>query len=79
MAIAVISGLIVSTLLSLVFVPAIFLLMDDLSRLTGGCSGASSARWTSRGARGGPPAGPGGIGQRSPSGIDPRTDAGRQR
>ncbi len=35
MAIAVISGLIVSTLLSLVFVPAIFLLMDDLSRLTG--------------------------------------------
>ncbi|MGX7703562.1 efflux RND transporter permease subunit [Methylobacterium sp. Gmos1] len=35
MAIAVISGLIVSTLLSLVFVPAIFLLMDDLSRLMG--------------------------------------------
>ncbi|BCM86593.1 efflux RND transporter permease subunit [Methylobacterium indicum] len=35
MAIAVISGLIVSTLLSLLFVPAIFLLMDDLSRLMG--------------------------------------------
>ncbi|TGD94893.1 efflux RND transporter permease subunit [Methylobacterium nonmethylotrophicum] len=35
MAIAVISGLIVSTLLSLLFVPAIFILMDDLSRLTG--------------------------------------------
>ncbi|MFE1599111.1 efflux RND transporter permease subunit [Methylobacterium sp. ID0610] len=35
MAIAVISGLIVSTLLSLLFVPAIFVLMDDLSRLFG--------------------------------------------
>ena len=35
MAIAVISGLIVSTLLSLLFVPAIFILMDDLSRLMG--------------------------------------------
>ncbi|GJD50004.1 Multidrug resistance protein MdtB [Methylobacterium crusticola] len=35
MAIAVISGLIVSTLLSLLFVPAIFILMDDLSRLFG--------------------------------------------
>ncbi|RZK90224.1 MAG: efflux RND transporter permease subunit, partial [Methylobacterium sp.] len=33
MAIAVIGGLIVSTGLSLVFVPAIFVLMDDLSRL----------------------------------------------
>ncbi|MBV9076417.1 MAG: efflux RND transporter permease subunit, partial [Methylobacteriaceae bacterium] len=33
MAIAVIGGLIVSTLLSLLFVPAIFLLMDDLSRV----------------------------------------------
>lgn len=33
MAIAVIGGLIVSTLLSLVFVPAFFILMDDLSRL----------------------------------------------
>ena len=33
MAIAVISGLLVSTLLSLLFVPAIFVLMDDLSRL----------------------------------------------
>jgi hydrophobe/amphiphile efflux-1 (HAE1) family protein len=32
MAIAVIGGLIVSTLLSLVFVPAFFILMDDLSR-----------------------------------------------
>jgi len=35
MAIAVIGGLIVSTGLSLVFVPAIFVLMDDLSRLIG--------------------------------------------
>ncbi|MDP4024602.1 efflux RND transporter permease subunit [Methylobacterium sp. NEAU 140] len=35
MAIAVIGGLIVSTGLSLVFVPAIFVLMDDLSRLLG--------------------------------------------
>ncbi len=33
MAVAVIGGLIVSTLLSLVFVPAIYLLVDDLSRL----------------------------------------------
>jgi hypothetical protein len=33
MAIAVIGGLIVSTMLSLVFVPAFFVLMDDLSRL----------------------------------------------
>jgi multidrug efflux pump subunit AcrB len=33
MAIAVIGGLIMSTLLSLVFVPAFFILMDDLSRL----------------------------------------------
>jgi hypothetical protein len=33
MAIAVIGGLIVSTLLSLVFVPAFFILMDDLSGL----------------------------------------------
>jgi hypothetical protein len=33
MAIAVIGGLLVSTLLSLVFVPAFFVLMDDLSRL----------------------------------------------
>ncbi|MHB2166914.1 efflux RND transporter permease subunit [Alsobacter sp. R-9] len=32
MAIAVIGGLIVSTLLSLVFVPAVFLVMDDVSR-----------------------------------------------
>jgi len=32
MAIAVIGGLLVSTLLSLLFVPAFFLLMDDLSR-----------------------------------------------
>ena len=32
MAIAVIGGLIVSTMLSLVFVPAFFVLMDDLSR-----------------------------------------------
>jgi multidrug efflux pump subunit AcrB len=35
MAIAVIGGLIVSTGLSLVFVPAIFILMDDLSRALG--------------------------------------------
>ncbi|MCB8822221.1 efflux RND transporter permease subunit [Microvirga rosea] len=35
MAIAVIGGLIVSTMLSLVFVPAFFILMDDLSRLLG--------------------------------------------
>jgi hydrophobe/amphiphile efflux-1 (HAE1) family protein len=35
MAIAVIGGLIVSTGLSLVFVPAFFLVMDDLSRLAG--------------------------------------------
>ena len=33
MAIAVIGGLLVSTFLSLVFVPAFFILMDDLSRL----------------------------------------------
>ncbi|HZY21041.1 MAG TPA: efflux RND transporter permease subunit, partial [Beijerinckiaceae bacterium] len=33
MAIAVIGGLLVSTMLSLVFVPAFFVLMDDLSRL----------------------------------------------
>jgi Cu/Ag efflux pump CusA len=35
MAVAVIAGLIVSTLLSLVFVPAVFLLMDNLGRLLG--------------------------------------------
>jgi hydrophobic/amphiphilic exporter-1 (mainly G- bacteria), HAE1 family len=35
MAIAVIGGLIVSTVLSLVFVPSFFLVMDDLSRLLG--------------------------------------------
>ncbi|MCJ2123589.1 efflux RND transporter permease subunit [Methylobacterium sp. J-077] len=35
MAVAVIGGLLVSTVLSLVFVPAIFVLMDDLSRLLG--------------------------------------------
>ncbi len=35
MAIAVIGGLLVSTLLSLVFVPAIFVLMDDAQRLLG--------------------------------------------
>ena len=33
MAIAVIGGLLVSTMLSLVFVPAFFILMDDLSNL----------------------------------------------
>ena len=33
MAVAVISGLLVSTLLSLIFVPAVFLLVDDLQRL----------------------------------------------
>ncbi len=35
MAIAVISGLLVSTVLSLVFVPAFYTVMDDLSRLVG--------------------------------------------
>ncbi|WP_035716675.1 efflux RND transporter permease subunit, partial [Azorhizobium doebereinerae] len=35
MAIAVIGGLIASTVLSLVFVPAVFTVMDDLGRLTG--------------------------------------------
>lgn len=35
MAIAVIGGLIVSTVLSLVFVPSFYTVMDDLSRLTG--------------------------------------------
>lgn len=35
MAIGVIGGLIVSTLLSLIFVPAMFILMDDLSKLIG--------------------------------------------
>jgi len=39
MAIAVISGLIVSTLLSLVFVPAVFLLMDSLTRTINRVSG----------------------------------------
>jgi hypothetical protein len=33
MAIAVIGGLLVSTFLSLIFVPAFFILMDDVSRL----------------------------------------------
>ena len=35
MAIAVIGGLIVSTVLSLVFVPSFYMVMDDLSRATG--------------------------------------------
>ncbi|QIJ80903.1 MMPL family transporter [Methylobacterium sp. NI91] len=39
MAVAVIAGLIVSTLLSLVFVPAVFLLMDSLGRILGGLLG----------------------------------------
>ncbi|GEP06920.1 efflux RND transporter permease subunit [Methylobacterium oxalidis] len=39
MAVAVIAGLIVSTLLSLVFVPAVFLLMDGLGRVLGGLLG----------------------------------------
>jgi hypothetical protein len=34
MAIAVIGGLIMSTMLSLVFVPAVFTVLDDLGRLT---------------------------------------------
>ena len=33
MAIAVIGGLLLSTLLSLIFVPAVFILMDDIGRL----------------------------------------------
>jgi hypothetical protein len=33
MAIAVIGGLLLSTLLSLIFVPAVFILMDDVGRL----------------------------------------------
>jgi hypothetical protein len=43
MAIAVIGGLIVSTVLSLVFVPSFYAVMDDLSRDRGGSSAASSA------------------------------------
>ncbi|KNY24527.1 hypothetical protein AKJ13_00740 [Methylobacterium sp. ARG-1] len=39
MAVAVIAGLIFSTLLSLVFVPAVFLLMDSLGRVLGGLLG----------------------------------------
>jgi hydrophobe/amphiphile efflux-1 (HAE1) family protein len=39
MAIAVIGGIIVSTVLSLVVVPSLFLIMDDLSRLLGGMFG----------------------------------------
>jgi hypothetical protein len=35
MAIAVIGGLLVSTVLSLVFVPSFYAVMDDLSKLTG--------------------------------------------
>jgi hypothetical protein len=35
MAIAVIGGLIVSTVLSLIFVPSFYAVMDDLSHLTG--------------------------------------------
>jgi multidrug efflux pump subunit AcrB len=46
MAIAVIGGLVVSTLLSLLFVPAFFLVMDDLARL------ASSGFRAIRGTRG---------------------------
>jgi hypothetical protein len=34
MAIAVIGGLLVSTLLSLLFVPALFIIMDDFGRLS---------------------------------------------
>ena len=39
MAIAVIGGLLVSTLLSLIFVPAFFILMDDVSRFLVGVFG----------------------------------------
>ncbi|MCC7320044.1 MAG: efflux RND transporter permease subunit [Rubellimicrobium sp.] len=39
MAIAVIGGIVVSTVLSLVVVPSFFLIMDDLSRLLGGSIG----------------------------------------
>jgi multidrug efflux pump subunit AcrB len=57
MAIAVIGGLLVSTFLSLVFVPAMFLAMDDLARL---CSRVLSPLVTTRGivASGAPPAAP---------------------
>ena len=49
MAIAVIGGLLVSTVLSLVFVPAFFMIMDDLvALLLLRSSAASSARPTSR-------------------------------
>jgi HAE1 family hydrophobic/amphiphilic exporter-1 len=54
MAIAVIGGLIMSTMMSLIFVPAVFTVMDDLSGLTRLdshlliCSGASRGRPPSR-------------------------------
>ena len=43
MAIAVIGGLIVSTVLSLVFVPAVFTVMDDVGALCGGVRVAAGA------------------------------------
>ena len=46
MSIAVIGGLISSTLLSLVFVPAVFAVMDDIGRASGASSDASSGRPT---------------------------------
>ena len=44
MAIAVIGGLIMSTMLSLVFVPAVFTVLDDVGRSPGARSAASSAK-----------------------------------
>ena len=74
MAVAVIGGLIVSTGLSLVFVPAIFLLVDDLSRLFVRLFGrfvgeadepeAGQGRGVEEAYRPGPPANLGGLDRR---------------
>src|SRR5262245_55038673 len=48
MAIAVIGGLLSSTLLSLVFMPAVLAVMDDIAGASWGWCGAISARRTSR-------------------------------
>ena len=53
MAIAVIGGLMFSTVLSLLFVPAMFMMMDDL----GDCSGASASSSSSRRGDEEPPSG----------------------